>query len=49
MLNPVRESVVSMLKLALEVDNVVSQKLKNKDAIRNMIGQLEAFYKKDDK
>ncbi len=45
-LNGVREVLVSLLRLALEVDNVVSQRVKDKDSTRALIKELETFFKK---
>jgi hypothetical protein len=48
-LNGVREVLLSLLRLALEVDNVVSQRVKDKDSTRALIKELETFFKKEER
>ncbi len=49
LLQSVRDILTSMLKMALEIDNVVSQKLKNKDAIAKQLAEIEVFAPKKKK
>jgi hypothetical protein len=43
LLQPVRETLITFLRMAQEIDNVVSQKLKNKDAISRQLQQFAQF------